>query len=85
MVLFGTIWFIVNAPPPRILQVSQWLCNVCQYGLTVTHEARLPENVLAEVLSEISGPSGLAAVADTLVFGRHVRVYGLCTVLRDTV
>lgn len=22
---FGMIWFMVKAPPPRILQVSQWL------------------------------------------------------------
>jgi len=62
---------MVKAPPPRILQVSQWLlqwCQSCSFELLGT---ALPENVLAKVLVKVGLPGSLAAVAGTLVAGRH--------------
>lgn len=70
-VFFGTIWFMVKAPPPRILQVSQWLLRSCQSYYYQLLRTALPEDVLAEVLVKVGLPGNLAAVADTVVAGRH--------------
>ena len=65
------IWFMVKAPPPKILQVSQWLRRIVS-GRTRAGDGQLhsPENVLGLLLVELDGPGGLAAV--TLSVVRHV-------------
>lgn len=61
------IWFIVNAPPERILQVSQWLQTVSIFAYFNKYVIYYgPEDVICLVVVESNLPFKVLAMALSL-------------------